>query len=70
MPLYPSTYQVPASPPTLIRNATVLTGTGARLDDADVLIVEGKISAVGVEPRRHPPGAVMIDGTDRWVTPG
>src|SRR6266498_6049419 len=37
---YPSTYHAPASPPTLIRHATVLTGTGTRLDDADVLIVD------------------------------
>src|SRR5689334_17471347 len=45
--LYPSTYTVPASTPTLIRHATVLTGTGTRLDDADVLIVDGKIQSVG-----------------------
>ena len=33
----------PATPPTLIRNATVLTGTGARIDGGDVLIVDGRI---------------------------
>ena len=44
---YPSTYQPPPSAPTLIRNATVLTGTGTRLEHADVLLVDGKISAVG-----------------------
>ena len=37
---YPSTYQSPASTPVLIRNATVLDGTGRRLDGADVLIRE------------------------------
>ncbi|MGB9330034.1 MAG: amidohydrolase [Steroidobacteraceae bacterium] len=67
--LYPSTYQVPASPPTLIRNATVLTGTGARLEHADVLIVAGKISAVGTQ-LSAPAGALVVDGTARWVTPG
>ena len=66
---YPSTYQVPASPPTLIRNATVLTGTGARLEHADVLIVAGKISAVGTQ-LSAPAGALVVDGTARWVTPG
>jgi len=67
--LYPSTYQVPQSAPTLIRNATVLTGTGARLEHADVLMVAGKVSAVGTA-LGAPAGALEIDGTDRWVTPG
>ena len=44
---FPSTYQVPASPPVLIQGATVLTGTGERLDNADVLIADGRITAVG-----------------------
>ena len=52
--LYPSTYSVPQSAPTLIRNATVLTGTGTRLDNADVLIVEGKIQAVGQNLHSRP----------------
>ena len=34
---YPSTYQAGDATATLIRGATVLTGTGARLDNADVL---------------------------------
>ena len=33
---YPSTYKVVATSSTLITNATVLTGTGERLDDTDV----------------------------------
>jgi imidazolonepropionase-like amidohydrolase len=67
--LYPSTYRVPQSPPTLIRNATVLTGTGARMDDADVLIVDGKIQSVG-QNLQAPPEARVIDGKGHWVTPG
>src|SRR5271169_4727250 len=66
---YPSTYHAPAGAPTLIRNATVLTGTGARLDQADVLIVAGRISAVGSN-LTPPANATLIDGTGRWVTPG
>src|SRR5258708_5932546 len=31
---YPSTYKPPQSPPTLIRGATVLTGTGTKLENA------------------------------------
>jgi imidazolonepropionase-like amidohydrolase len=66
---YPSTYQIPLSGATLIRNATVLTGTGTRLDNADVLIVEGKISAVGAS-LSAPANATVVDGSNRWVTPG
>ena len=66
---YPSTYVIPQSPPTLIRNATVLTGTGARLDNADVLLAGGKIVAVGSK-LTGPAGAAVVDATGRWVTPG
>ena len=66
---YPSTYRVPQSVPTLIRGATVLTGTGTRLDEADVLIVEGKIQSVGSQ-LQAPPQSRIVDGKGRWVTPG
>ncbi len=66
---YPSTYHPPQSPPTLIRGGTVLTGTGERLDDADVLIVDGHIRAVG-KNLEAPAGARVIDAHTRWVTPG
>ncbi|MBK6454049.1 MAG: hypothetical protein IPF84_16730 [Proteobacteria bacterium] len=65
---YPSTYQPPSSTPVLIRNATVLDGTGRRLDGADVLIRGGKIVGVGTA---MPQGdATTIDAKGRWVTPG
>ena len=67
--LYPSTYQVPQTAPTLIRNATVLTGTGARLDNTDVLIADGRISAVGSH-LTAPANATIVDGSGHWVTPG
>jgi imidazolonepropionase-like amidohydrolase len=67
--LYPSTYRAPQSSPTLIRHATVLTGTGARLDDADVLIVDGKISSVG-QQLDAPAGSRIVEGNGKWVTPG
>ncbi|HEY5758876.1 MAG TPA: amidohydrolase family protein [Steroidobacter sp.] len=66
---YTSTYQAPASGPTLIRGATVLTGTGTRIDNGDVLIVDGKISAVGTQ-LSAPAGAKVIEANGRWVTPG
>jgi imidazolonepropionase-like amidohydrolase len=66
---YPSTYHAPPSPPLLIRSATVLTGTGSRLEGADVLVVDGKISQVGAG-LTAPQGAQVIDAAGRWVTPG
>ncbi len=66
---YPSSYRPKQVPPTLIRGATVLTGTGERLDGADVLIVAGRIKAVG-RNLEAPADAQIVDGHDRWVTPG
>jgi imidazolonepropionase-like amidohydrolase len=65
---YPSTYQPLPSGPVLIENATVLTGTGTRLDGADLLLAEGRIVWVG--EGEAPPDATVVDGTGRWVTPG
>ena len=44
---FPSTYVAPATTPTLIKGATVLTGTGQRLERTDVLLRDGKIAAIG-----------------------
>ena len=53
---------------TLLQGATVLTGTGERLDNADVLIADGKIVAVGVGLTAD--GADIVDASGKWVTPG
>ncbi|HEY1139432.1 MAG TPA: amidohydrolase family protein [Lysobacter sp.] len=66
---YPSTYQAIAAAPVLIQHATVLDGTGRRLDDADVLMRDGRIVAVGTA-LEAPADAVRVDGTGKWVTPG
>jgi imidazolonepropionase-like amidohydrolase len=66
---FPSTYRVPVSPPVLIKGATVLTGTGERLDDSDVLLVNGRIQAVG-KNLAAPDGARVIEAAGKWVTPG
>ncbi len=44
---FPSTYKPLPSKPTLIRGATVLTGTDKELKNTDVLMQDGKIVAVG-----------------------
>jgi imidazolonepropionase-like amidohydrolase len=66
---FASTYSAPSAPPTLIRNAIVLTGTGERIDGGDVLLVDGRIVAVG-SALAPPPGATVIEAGGRWVTPG
>jgi imidazolonepropionase-like amidohydrolase len=66
---YPSTYQPAASAPLILRNATVLTGNGVRLDAADVAIRDGRIEAVGVN-LPNPDGHSEIDASGRWITPG
>ena len=66
---FPSTYRAPASAPVLISGATVLTGTGERLDGADVLLRDGKVAAVG-RGLAAAPGTLVIDGRGKWVTPG
>ena len=66
---YPSTYRAIASPPVLVSGATVLTGDGGRLENADVLMRDGKIVAVG-SALDAPADAVRVDGRGKWVTPG
>ncbi|MBD9378622.1 amidohydrolase [Pseudoxanthomonas sp. PXM04] len=66
---YPSTYRPLGSAPVLIEHATVLTGTGERLDDADVLVQDGRIAAVG-RGLQAPEGATRVDARGKWVTPG
>jgi len=65
---FPSTYQPLPSQPTLITNATILTGTGERLDSASLLLADGKVAWVG--EGEAPADAVTIDAQGRWVTPG
>jgi imidazolonepropionase-like amidohydrolase len=65
---FPSTYQAIPGAPVLIRNATVLDGTGRRLDGADVLVRDGRIVGVGSNLDRG--DATVIEAQGRWVTPG
>ena len=66
---YPSTYRRIASAPVLVSGATVLDGTGARLEGADVLMRDGRIVAVGTG-LQAPADAIRVDGSGKWVTPG
>lgn len=67
--VYSSTYQPIVSAPVLISGATVLIGNGSRLDNADVLLQDGKIAAVGTN-LATPANATRVDGSGKWITPG
>lgn len=66
---FPSTYVPAASAPLAIVGATVLTGTGAEIADATLLLRDGKIEAVG-PGLAVPDGYARIEARGRWVTPG
>ena len=66
---YPSTYVPRASGVTLIQHATVFDGIGGQIDNGDVLVENGRISAIGIG-LEVPEGATVIDAAGRFVTPG
>jgi imidazolonepropionase-like amidohydrolase len=67
---YPSTYVRYPGVATVIRHATVFDGDGRRIDNGTVVFAEGVVQAIGGPELASPAGAVEIDGTGKWVTPG
>ena len=65
---FASRYTGLPSETTLLQGATILTGTGERLDNADVMMHDGKISAIG--PNLDATNAKVIDASGMWITPG
>lgn len=65
---FASSYQALPSKSTLIENATILTGTGERIDGGSILLRDGKIDKIGQHLRAK--ADVTIDAEGRWVTPG
>ena len=65
---FASTYKPLPRETTLLTGATVLTGTGQRLDAADILLSDGKIVAIGNDLSSE--GATVVDASGRWITPG
>lgn len=65
---YASRYQPLEGETTLLTNATVLTGDGVRIDNADVVFADGRIVAVGQNLEN--PDAIEIDASGQWITPG
>ena len=65
---FPTTYKPLGSEPTLIANATVLTGDGQRLEDTNVYLEDGKVVWLGQGDTAA--NTRTIDATGLWVTPG
>jgi len=66
---FPSTYVVPPSRATVIRNVTILTAAGPTIRDGSVFLRDGKIAAVGTSVSA-PGDAEVIDGRGKYLTPG
>ncbi len=67
---YASTYVRYPGVPTVIRNATIFDGIGGQINGGTVIIADGVVKAVGTAALRAPAGAVELDGTGKFVTPG
>ena len=65
---YQSTYNPDPSPKFLIKNGTLLTGTGVLLEKSSVLIENNRIVSVGSDIDET--GATVIDADGKWITPG
>ena len=65
---FASTYTVPDSPSTLIRDALVYDGVGGVIENGDVFIRDGKIRRVGADLDMD--ADIVIDGAGKVVTPG
>jgi imidazolonepropionase-like amidohydrolase len=67
--LVASPLSAPAAETILIKNATILTGMGDPLPNADLLIEKGKIKKIG-SGLLVPTGAEVIDASGKYVFPG
>ncbi|WP_304187210.1 amidohydrolase [Phenylobacterium aquaticum] len=66
---FPSTYKPLPSQPTAIVGASAFTGTGELVENATVLIKDGKVEQV-TAGLAAPAGYVTVDAHGKWVTPG
>jgi imidazolonepropionase-like amidohydrolase len=66
---FASSYTIPDAPPLLVTNVRALLGTGDEIQSTDVLVEGGKVTAVGSQ-LVAPDGAIEVDGTGKWLTPG
>lgn len=66
---FPSTYKPIEHRPVIVRNVTILDGIGNKIENGEILLEAGKIEDFG-KSVSTPRGALEIDGSGKWVTPG
>lgn len=66
---FPSTYRPLPASPFAITGARAYTGTGAALENATLIVRDGRIAAIG-EGLAVPAGIETLDARGRWITPG
>jgi imidazolonepropionase-like amidohydrolase len=66
---YPSTYAPQPSETTLITGATIFDGAGNEIENGDILIENGRITAIG-QGLEAPEGVNVVDAAGRFITPG
>lgn len=66
---FPSTYLALPGQPTALVGATILTGTGDKIENGTVLFKDGKVEAVGAG-LAVPAGYATVDAKGKWITPG
>jgi imidazolonepropionase-like amidohydrolase len=66
---FPSTYKALPGRPTAIVGASAFTGTGTLVENATVLIRDGKVEQVAAG-LAAPAGYEVVDARGKWVTPG
>ena len=58
------------APTVVLRGGTVLTAAGQRYDEGYVVLVDGRISAIGEGPAPDVAGATVVDVSGKVITPG
>ncbi len=66
----PDVEREPTHAPVLLRGATVMTAAGDIHAPGYVLLVDGRIAAVGAGDGTAPAGSTVVDATGRFITPG
>ncbi|WP_051882038.1 amidohydrolase [Parvularcula oceani] len=68
---FASTYEPYPSGTYTLRGATVLTGTGGKIEDAAITVTGGRIARIGPADEVRPiEGAEVIDVSGKTITPG
>jgi imidazolonepropionase-like amidohydrolase len=58
------------APAFVIRNATILTAAGKRIENGSVYVKDGRIQQIGDRSLSVPSGTKEIDATGKFLTPG